>query len=531
MWGRRIRISIAGVAVVAVSFAALVVIATPVGAIVVNDETSLRAAFADVSNTTIVLGADISLTDCATGAVGRNSGIALQLNGSGHSITQTCAEKQVLVQAGSGAVALTNVTISGGSIGIQSVGPVTIDGSTITGQTSTTGAFGAQVVDNALTVTGSTITNQKNSGSGGTELGAAGLEARDVTVTNSTVSGQSGSGGIGVAGIAAGGSATVTNSTVSGQSSSLVVFGIFGDSGVTVTNSTVSGQSESGGFSANGISTNGSARVTGSTVTDVTGGTNGSAFGVTANSGVAVLSSTTVTAIRGSSATGVSGSDVSLTDTFVSGVSGTVEASGVSGISATVTLNRSTVTGVTADQNAVGVRADRPVTITNSTITGNGGIAASGTSDVVIAYSDIIANGGVPGQIVSPRLTIFGSVLSNARGSTNCSVNAVSSAGYNFADDTSCHLTATGDTQANGVNPQLGPLTNNGGQTPTLLPASTSPLLEKIPLAACQTAPATGITTDQRLLPRPRGVGCDIGSVEIQLPPPAPLVLQPNFTG
>lgn len=44
---------------------------------------------------------------------------------------------------------------------------------------------------------------------------------------------------------------------------------------------------------------------------------------------------------------------------------------------------------------------------------------------------------------------------------------------------------------------------------------------------------ASGITTDQRGLPRPGVVGCDIGAVEVQatLPPSGPVLITQTFTG
>ena len=79
----------------------------------------------------------------------------------------------------------------------------------------------------------------------------------------------------------------------------------------------------------------------------------------------------------------------------------------------------------------------------------------------------------------------------------------------------------------------------------TLLPAATSPLVDWIPNAACQTAPySVGITADQRGFARPEQAGgaCDIGAVELQLAPEPPIgppgppvvppvVVNPRFTG
>ncbi len=73
----------------------------------------------------------------------------------------------------------------------------------------------------------------------------------------------------------------------------------------------------------------------------------------------------------------------------------------------------------------------------------------------------------------------------------------------------------------------LGPLQNNGGPTPTLLPQSGSPVLD----AGVTAAVPPGLTTDQRGRPRAVGNAVDIGAVEAQpgevppLPPPSAFVV------
>ena len=64
-----------------------------------------------------------------------------------------------------------------------------------------------------------------------------------------------------------------------------------------------------------------------------------------------------------------------------------------------------------------------------------------------------------------------------------------------------------------GVNPQLGPLQDNGGPTHTMLPAATSPVINSLPTS-------TGLcpSTDQRGVARPQGPACDIGAVEAIAP-------------
>ena len=108
------------------------------------------------------------------------------------------------------------------------------------------------------------------------------------------------------------------------------------------------------------------------------------------------------------------------------------------------------------------------------------------------------------------------------------------SVGYNFADDTSCGLTETTDTQVAAADPMIGALAANGGPTRTMLPATGSPLVDAIPLDAC--APAVigfPVQDDQRFLARPDVVNqkCDIGAVEVQTEAPAPVEIEPNFTG
>jgi hypothetical protein len=76
--------------------------------------------------------------------------------------------------------------------------------------------------------------------------------------------------------------------------------------------------------------------------------------------------------------------------------------------------------------------------------------------------------------------------------------------------DGSCRLTAAGDRP--GVDPQLRPLGDNGGDTMThaLLPGS----------PARDAAGSTCAATDQRGVARPDGPACDIGAFEYS-PPPA----------
>jgi hypothetical protein len=206
--------------------------------------------------------------------------------------------------------------------------------------------------------------------------------------------------------------------------------------------------------------------------------------------------------------------------------------------------------------------------VTDSTISGNQAGANAGAfesegSDLTLAYVTMVQNGIAPlsGCDEAPTatsshgssdsaatfeqidnggrgtLTSFGSVvaLPPSAGEFNCFLGTSPSAsqGYNFSDDHSCGFTATGDRQDAG-DPGLGALGANGGLAPTQVPQTGSPLLDAIPVAACQTGAASGVTDDERDITRPQGTGCDVGAVEVVVPVPVipqAVVVAPMFTG
>jgi hypothetical protein len=77
-----------------------------------------------------------------------------------------------------------------------------------------------------------------------------------------------------------------------------------------------------------------------------------------------------------------------------------------------------------------------------------------------------------------------------------------------------------------GADPLLGPLGNNGGPTPTHVPAANGPGVDLVPQGT--NGCGTSFTTDQRGETRPDAATgqCDLGSVELQgTPPPGPAPL------
>jgi filamentous hemagglutinin family protein len=180
---------------------------------------------------------------------------------------------------GTGALTLTNSTVSGNTSGfvgggIFSNGAMTLINSTVSGNTA---LFAGGIVSfGAVTLTNSTVS--ANTGGGIVSNGA-------VTLTNSIVSGNTSSNAGG--GIVSFGAVTLTNSTVSGNTAQ-VYGGIVSSGNVTLTNSTVSGNTA--GNIAGGIFAGGAVTLTNSTVSGNTAGTDGG--GIFGNNGGTITNST-----------------------------------------------------------------------------------------------------------------------------------------------------------------------------------------------------------------------------------------------
>ena len=78
----------------------------------------------------------------------------------------------------------------------------------------------------------------------------------------------------------------------------------------------------------------------------------------------------------------------------------------------------------------------------------------------------------------------------------------------NLADDGTCGSATNG-------NPNLGPLANNGGPTPTHALLEGSDAIDTADAGICAASPVDG--EDQRGVSRPQGGGCDIGAYEKDL--------------
>lgn len=191
-----------------------------------------------------------------------------------------------------------------------------------------------------------------------------------------------------------------------------------------------------------------------------------------------------------------------------------------------VIVSRTTLTG---NANQGYRRIGGNSVISNTTVSGNagagfgsaglsGGMSLAGGATIVAA-STVVDNttpstsapAGIQlDQNQATSVTVIASIVANP--GSDCSVfKPFASAGWNVVDDTSCSGLQPSD--RTGVSPALGPLTDNGGPTPTHLPTGNSPALDLVPVGtffACGAA----LPVDQRGMPRPLGAACDAGAVE-----------------
>ncbi|MBV8196433.1 MAG: hypothetical protein JOY80_13010 [Candidatus Dormibacteraeota bacterium] len=200
--------------------------------------------------------------------------------------------------------------------------------------------------------------------------------------------------------------------------------------------------------------------------------------------------------------------------------------------------------------------------ITNVTATGNvaqnaGGAFHAGIASTMhltfatINGNSVTTSAGTGGGIFqghSSHVTLSASFLyqDNVGSSLSECDGALTSAGYNRADDTTCGLTQSTDQQSSSFNPQLSapaanPVTGIGPSTVgatsdsspllTEAPATGSPVIDQLP----DPAPCIpGSTFDARGVPRPQGPACDLGAFEA-IPPVPPTgaggMLPPEVVG
>jgi predicted outer membrane repeat protein len=455
-------------------------------------EDELRAAFADPQVEHIAVTADVVLT-CGGGdggALRRDSGTALVVSGGGHVLVQSCPEDRIMTTSGGGALMVEGLTLTGGVCD---------------------GDGGAIFTDGEVAIVGSTLHDNTSARQGG-----AVYSTGRVTVDGSTL--RNNRAGLGGGAVAARDDITVVGSLLHDNRGDVREYGRPNRDACTPT--TPSGPWETYG-AADGGAVRGlrSVEVADSILRDNRAGRDGGA--ILAERDITLLEST----VAGNAAANAGGAvrafgTVVVTDTTIIGN----EAGSAGG--AVQAFRTVTVTGSTLHDNRSGgsggaIMAAADAVLENVTLTGNqaggsgGGLAMEAGGNLVLRHATVVENEASTGANLAlgrARLVPFGSVVALPIGSPNCrSFGAAAvSAGFNVSDDDSCGLDHETDRWSAEV--LLSPLADNGGPTLTRLPAADGPLVDAIPIAACEGA----VVADQRNVPRPTGAGCDIGAIEVR---------------
>jgi uncharacterized repeat protein (TIGR01451 family) len=167
-----------------------------------------------------------------------------------------------------------------------------------------------------------------------------------------------------------------------------------------------------------------------------------------------------------------------------------------------------TLDNTTASSNPGGIESHGTLTLDNSTVSNSASQGPAIVNYVSLTLNSSTITGGL--QMMNGSAAIQNNIIDicgNAFGGT------INSLGYNLVGNaTYCHFTPGPGDQLN-VDPNLGPILDNGGLNPTQAILPPSPAINAGNPAGCMGRLGL-LTTDERGLPR-YGV-CDIGAFEVQ---------------
>jgi hypothetical protein len=210
------------------------------------------------------------------------------------------------------------------------------------------------------------------------------------------------------------------------------------------------------------------------------------------------------------------GGTMTLTNVVVSGNSvgfSTGYGGGIDNLG-TATLTNVTLFGNDGDYGG-GIYNGGTMTLTNSTLTNNsaghigGGIYNVGgtatLTNVTMSANSAAIGGGIENNgSDGTHLFLTNVIVAGGSSGVNCALGKPPDVSlFNLSTDSLCNFGSGRDN----VLVMLGPLTENGGFTPTQMPLAGSPAIDGGTGTGCP-------TKDQRGFPRPVGVACDVGAVE-----------------
>jgi len=167
------------------------------------------------------------------------------------------------------------------------------------------------------------------------------------------------------------------------------------------------------------------------------------------------------------------------------------------------------------DETPGGLLATGTVTLQNVTISGNDGRAAVSVAGGVshFSYVTVTSNAGEGVSVGdAATLNLEESIVAGNAG-TDCLVagSPLGHQQFSVIGGTGCGLPDAGGNRI-GVDPKLGPLADNGGNTLTHVPQPGSPAIDIMPAGELE---GCGASRDQRGFGRPHGDACDAGAAEI----------------
>ncbi|MBP0018893.1 MAG: CHAT domain-containing protein [Cyanobacteria bacterium SBLK] len=357
-----------------------------------------------------------------------------------------------------------------------------------------------------LSLADSTVTN--NSADRGGGIYSQGL----LSLTNSTVTYNSASYGGGVYNKSP---LTLANSTISHNNASNYGGGIYSNSSLTLTDSTISYNSAQQG---GGIFSKGTIDLVSTEVTDNSANLGGG--GIYSENTITLTNSTIArnTSTNGSGGgiwnNQAGGSTVLIESTIADNIvsAGSLNGGGLFA-RGNVDMTRSTISGNISTNRGGGLYAEGILNLTNSTISGNisgegGGILAKGGGTIdhsTIANNTAHAQGGGLYRN-GGTLAIANSIIAQNTGNDLGGDFSGSSVNFSLIGTTAGTTNlALGTGNITGVDANLSPLGNYGGNTQTHVPLPGS--------GAIDAGSNTGLATDQRGLTR--GAQADMGAIEV----------------
>ena len=373
------------------------------------------------------------------------------------------------------------------------------------------------------------VLNNSASDSGG---GIFNLNSGNLTITNCVIRGNhatdagSSGGGLSIFGVA-----EITDSEITGNDADGNGGGILVNSGssLTLTGSTVSYNNVFlDGGSGGGIENGGTLVVSASTIGNNQATGESSSGGGVANNGFATITDSSIIENEASLVGG--GISHSVGTLGITGciVQGNIlnGASGTGGglyLATETVLEQVEISGNSVLNSGGGIKAapssGEGVGMLNVTISGNSasegaGITSTGAGQTSIVHATIYDNSitsgtGAGGLLSFNTVNIVNSIIAGNDNDQCASGIPINSVGYNLDSGNTCGFTGPGDLV--NQDPQLGPLTDNGGSNQTHKPELISPAINA-------GRPTDVFPEDQRGFPRPVGVLPDIGAVEVQMP-------------